>query len=141
VPDAPLVRWTPDRAVRLPPWPVPRLTDALARGARGCCPACGKGRLFGRFLKVTPACSHCAAPLGQARADDAPPYFTIVAVGHIVVPLMLVVERTWSPPIWVHTALWVPLTLALSVALLQPIKGMTVGVMTALKMLTPDGPG
>ena len=29
----------------------------------------------------------------MARADDAPPYFTILITGHIVVPLMFVVDR------------------------------------------------
>jgi uncharacterized protein (DUF983 family) len=120
---------------------VPSIADALVRGARGVCPACGRGHLFTRFLKVAPACSSCSAPLGQARADDAPPYFTIVLVGHIVLPLMVVVERTFSPPLWVHAAVWVPATLGLCLGLLQPIKGMTVGVMTAMKMLTPNCPG
>ena len=42
----------------------------------------------------------CGAPLGLARADDAPPYFTILITGHIVVPLMLLVDRMSEPPIW-----------------------------------------
>ncbi len=35
-----------------------------------------------------PECPNCHAPLGLARADDAPPYFTILIVGHIVIPLL-----------------------------------------------------
>ncbi len=135
------VRWQPDRSKKLPPWPVPRLWTALCRGAAGTCPACGGTRLFRRFLKVEPVCAKCTAPLGLARADDAPPYFTIVVVGHIVVPLMMVVERTWTPDLWIHSAIFIPLSLGLAIGLLQPIKGMTVGVMTALGMLTDAGPG
>lgn len=141
VTDAEPVRWTPDRTTKLPAWPVPKVMDALWRGARGQCPACGKGRLFAGFLKVRAECDACHAPIGLARADDAPPYFTIVIVGHIIVPLMLAVEKNWAPDLWIHTALWVPLSLGMAIGLLTPIKGMTVGVMTAMGMLTEAGPG
>ncbi len=80
----------------------------------------------------------CHAPLGLAKADDAPPYFTIVAVGHVVVPSMLILERTVTPPLWVHVALWVPLTIILALAFLQPIKGAIVGLMLRLDMLKSD---
>ena len=134
-------RWMPDRTRKLPAWQVPRLWSAVGRGARGVCPACGTARLFSGYLKVTERCASCAAPLGQARADDAPPYFTIMVVGHLIIPAMLIVERVWTPELWVHSLLWVPLSAALAIGLLRPIKGMTVGVMTAMGMLTADGPG
>jgi uncharacterized protein (DUF983 family) len=111
---------------------------ALWRGARGRCPGCGETKLFRGYLKVVPQCAHCAAPLGLARADDAPPYFTILVTGHIVVPLMYMVERAYEPPLWLHAAIWVPLTLALSLGLLRPIKGATVGLMLKLGMLKTD---
>jgi uncharacterized protein (DUF983 family) len=94
--------------------------------------------MFSRYLKVIPECPVCHAPLGLARADDAPPYFTIVAVGHIVVPGMLILERTVSPPLWVHAALWIPLTIFLALAFLQPIKGATVGLMLKLGILKTE---
>jgi uncharacterized protein (DUF983 family) len=108
---------------------------ALGRGFRGLCPACGETHLFQGYLRVTPACASCGAPLGLARADDAPPYFTIFAVGHLLVPLMFLVERAWQPPLWLQTAIWLPLVLALTLLLLRPIKGATVGLMLKLGML------
>ncbi len=33
---------------------------------------------------------------GGMRADDAPPYFTILIVGHVLVPLVFVVEKAWN---------------------------------------------
>jgi uncharacterized protein (DUF983 family) len=108
------------------------------RGASGKCPNCGGAKLFRGYLKVVPACAACAAPVGLARADDAPPYFTILVVGHIVVPLMLWLERAYAPPVVVQTAIWVPITLALALALLRPIKGATVGIMVACNMLKPE---
>lgn len=115
----------------------PVLTSLL-RGAAQKCPACGKGAMFRRYLKVVDACPHCGEELHHHRADDAPPYFTIVAVGHVVVPSMLVLEKTVQPPLWVHAALWVPLTIILALGFLQPIKGATVGLMLRLGMLKND---
>jgi uncharacterized protein (DUF983 family) len=69
--------------------------------------------------------------LGRYRADDAPPYFTILIVGHIIVPLMLMLEKSVAPELWVHMALWLPATIVLSLALLRPIKGAVLGVMWA----------
>ena len=57
----------------------------LTRGFKERCPACGEGRLYTKYLKVRPVCEHCGHDLAQYRADDAPPYFTILIVGHIVV--------------------------------------------------------
>ena len=33
--------------------------QAVWRGFRSRCPACGEGRIFGKFLKVNDACQHC----------------------------------------------------------------------------------
>ena len=43
-------------------------------------------------------CPACELALEPYRADDAPAYFTIFAVGHIVVPLVLAVERYGGQP-------------------------------------------
>jgi len=132
------IRWQPDRTIPKPPWPVPSLGIALVRGFIGRCPACGEGRLFNGFLRVAETCDHCHAPLGLARADDAPPYFTILLVGHIVIPLMLIMEKSSQPPIWLLSAIFLPLTLVLSVGLIRPIKGATVGLMLNFNMLKTD---
>ncbi len=108
---------------------------ALARGARGHCPACGQEPLFQGYLRVTPECRHCGAPLGLARADDAPPYFTILLLGHILVPLMILAEIDWQPPIWLEMAIVLPLVVVLCIGLLRPVKGATVGAMLTLGML------
>lgn len=108
--------------------------EALSRGLRGKCPACGRGSLFARFLKVTERCGKCGEELHHHRADDAPAYFVILIVGHIVVPLALMVETTFAPPLWVAFSLWLPLTLILSLVLLQPIKGAIVGWQWAYRM-------
>ena len=132
------IRWQPDRTVPKPPWPVPSLAVALGRGLLGRCPVCGKGRIFVGFLRVVDECSACHAPLGLARADDAPPYFTILIVGHIVIPAMLIMQKMSDPPTWLLSVIFIPLTLVLAVGLLRPVKGATVGLMLTFNMLKSD---
>jgi uncharacterized protein (DUF983 family) len=90
--------------------------------------------MFRRYLKVADHCPRCGEALHHQRADDAPPYFTIAIVGHIVVGLMLAVEMAYRPPLWLHGALWVPLTLILTLLLLPLVKGTIVALQWALYM-------
>jgi uncharacterized protein (DUF983 family) len=110
------------------------LGTAIKRGFLGRCPNCGRGKLFRKFLKVTDACTVCSEELRHQRADDAPAYLVILIVGHIVVPLALLVEKLYQPPHWLAFSIWIPLTLLLSLALLQPIKGAIVGWQWAQRM-------
>jgi uncharacterized protein (DUF983 family) len=123
----------PDRAITA----KPTLLKAIGRGLLGRCPVCGKGRIFNGFLRVVRECMACQAPLGRARADDAPPYFTIMVTGHLVVPPMLYIDRTYALSIFAMSAIFLPLTLVLALALLRPIKGATVGAMLSLNLLKP----
>jgi len=131
-------RWEPDQPDDTNAWPHPPMITAIGRGLLGRCPACGKTHLFNGYLRVVPECRNCSAPLGLARADDAPPYFTILITGHIVVPIMFAVDRMEDPPIWLMCVIFLPLTLFLSLGLLRPIKGGTVGLMLTLNMLKTD---
>jgi uncharacterized protein (DUF983 family) len=99
------------------------LWRSMRRGFRGRCPACDRGKLFRAFLKVADHCTACGEAFYHHRADDAPAYFVILIVGHIVVPLALAAEIAFSPPYWLHAVIWLPLTVALAVGLLQPVKG------------------
>jgi uncharacterized protein (DUF983 family) len=114
------------------------MATAIGRGLLGRCPACGKTHLFNGFLRIVAECINCGAPLGLARADDAPPYFTILITGHIVVPLLYVVDRTESLSTLVMSAIFLPLALFMSLGLLRPVKGGTVGLMLTLNMLKSD---
>jgi len=96
------------------------------RGLKGQCPRCGRGELFRAFLKVADNCPACGEELHHHRADDFPAYLVIVIVGHIVVALTLIVEAAFSPPLWLHALIWLPLTAAMALALIQPVKGAVV---------------
>jgi uncharacterized protein (DUF983 family) len=132
------VRWQPSRKPTPTAWPMPPLGTALGRGFIGRCPSCGKTHLFNGYLRVVRACTNCAAPLGAARADDAPPYFTILVVGHIVIPLMLWMQKADDPSTLTLSLVFVPLTILLVLGLLRPIKGATVGLMLRLNMMKSD---
>lgn len=108
--------------------------QAVSRGFRCRCPACGEGKIFGRFLKVAPQCDACGTDFSGHRADDLPPYITIMIVGHIVVPLNLLFERIAEWPISWHLAAWPSLTILLTLSLIQPVKGATIGYQWALKL-------
>ena len=108
--------------------------SAMWRGARGQCPACGEKTLFAKYLKVREHCGSCGLHLGGHQADDAPPYFTIFIVGHIIVPVALVVERAYMPPLYVHFLIFSVLSIAVSMASLPIVKGAVVGLQWALRL-------
>lgn len=126
------MRWEPNRSAPALPYAPPSFWTGVQRGAANRCPVCGEGHVFEGFLKVVPKCEHCSAPLGALRADDAPPYFTIFVAGHVLVPLMLWVEKAYQPPMWLHMVVWLPLFAIVCTLLLRPIKGAVVGWMTGL---------
>ncbi|KZK81102.1 hypothetical protein PsAD13_04044 [Pseudovibrio sp. Ad13] len=108
--------------------------EAVLRGMRCKCPSCGIGSVFDGYLSVKQSCDNCGEELHHHRADDAPPYFTIFIVGHVVVALAMWVEMAYVPPMWLHMAVWLPLTIIMSLSLLRPIKGALVGLQWALRM-------
>jgi uncharacterized protein (DUF983 family) len=55
-------------------------------------------------------------------------------IGHLLVPLVFWVERTWKPDLSVHAALWLPLAILLTLWLLPLVKGGIVGLQWAIGM-------
>ena len=115
------------------------LFAAMWRGFRCRCPNCGKGSLFRGYLKPVPTCDVCGEDLTHQRADDFPPYVTIVVVGHLLVPILLAVHLSTNLSATTHLAIWLPLTAGLTLGLLRPIKGAIIAVQWALRMHGFDG--
>ena len=88
------------------------------------CPNCGKGKLYSRYLKITDNCDVCGVKLGELDTGDGPAVFVMLVVGFAVVGLALVVEVKYSPPLWMHMALWTPLILGGSLSMLPLLKSM-----------------
>jgi uncharacterized protein (DUF983 family) len=118
-----------EAAPRRDPW------QAISKGLRGLCPACGQGKIFRSYLKVNDTCPNCGEELHHHRADDAPPYFTIFVVGHIIGTLMVLAEKIVpDAPIWAHALVWPGLTLILSLWMLPLFKGALIAYQWALRM-------
>jgi uncharacterized protein (DUF983 family) len=108
--------------------------QSMRRGWKQTCPNCGKGRMFGAYLKVVDACGSCGQELHHQRADDAPPYFTMFIVGHVVIGGLLAVEKKFHPEPWIQMAIWLPVLVLMSLWLLPRIKGAIIGHQWALKL-------
>jgi uncharacterized protein (DUF983 family) len=115
---------------------------AMWRGLRGQCPQCGTKTLFRKYLKISDTCNACGLALSGHQADDAPPYFTIFIVGQVIVPVALIVERSYTPPLYVHAIMFCLLAIIVSLISLPLVKGAVVGLQWALRMhgFASDGP-
>jgi uncharacterized protein (DUF983 family) len=110
------------------------LVPALRRGWRRRCPNCGGGQVFSGYLNVRSSCAACGEELSHHRADDLPAWITIVVVGHLVGALLLSVETAFTPPMWLHFAVWPTLALGLTLWLLPRVKGAVVAMQWAWRM-------
>ncbi|HEY1942746.1 MAG TPA: DUF983 domain-containing protein [Roseiarcus sp.] len=114
---------------------------ALRHGFFGLCPHCGEGPLFRAYFKVVDACPHCSEDFSHQRADDAPPYLTMLVVGHFIVAGIIAADEIWpDAPMLLSGLFWAALTVAASLALLPRVKGALVGYQWALRMHGFGGP-
>ena len=74
------------------------LLPSVFRGLKGRCPACGEGKLFRRYLKVSGDCPTCGHDLARYPADDGPAYLTILLIGHLLVAPLLFFPIVWRSP-------------------------------------------
>ncbi|WP_274629195.1 DUF983 domain-containing protein [Arvimicrobium flavum] len=115
--------------------PARSIWQAMKRGMLCSCPNCGEGKLFRSFLKTVDRCEACGEEIYHHRADDLPAYLTLVIVGHVVIGAFMGVEAATAHfSLLQHLAIWVPLTVIGSLAMLRPVKGGVVGLQWALYM-------
>jgi uncharacterized protein (DUF983 family) len=107
---------------------------SISRGLLNRCPACGSGRLFKAFLKPVDACAACGEDMHHQRSDDLPPYISILILGHVAVGGFMMTDMVFPVPMWVHFAIWVPITIFVALVTIQPIKGGVIGLQWALRM-------
>ena len=90
----------------------------------GCCPRCGKGRLFAGVIKFAPRCSVCGLDFAAFNVGDGAASFLVLIVGAIMTVLAVWLELSRSPPWYVHVLLWGPVALVLTLALMRFAKGL-----------------
>lgn len=100
----------------------------FAAGLLCRCPRCGRGKLYQGLLTIAPRCAVCDLDLTPHASEDGPAAFAILFLGLIVVGLALIVEVRFAPPLWVHAALWGPLILVGTIAILRPLKATMVAL-------------
>ena len=102
--------------------------NPVSAGLSGKCPQCGQGSLFDGFLSVRTSCAACGLDYSFADSGDGPAVFVIMIVGFVIVGLVLFVELSFQPPIWLHLVLWLPLTVILAASVLRPLKGLMIAL-------------
>ena len=92
------------------------------------CPRCGEGSLYAGFLAVAEDCAVCGLDLDKADSGDGPAVFVIFILGALVVPLALLLDARFEPPLWLHMVLWPVVILGGALALLRPMKGVLIAL-------------
>lgn len=102
--------------------------DPVSAGLRGRCPRCGEGALFKGFVAMPEGCQACGLSYKFADAGDGPAVFVILFAGFLIIALMFYVEQVYAPPIWLHLAIFLPLTMVVCLGMLRPLKGLLIAL-------------
>lgn len=141
------VRRAPRRLYRTNGFNPPRPIEAAARrGWAGCCPACGEGALFGRWMQVAETCASCGEALGHARVTNSVPVLAIplaLLAGSLVGGLL---ELLGDLPLAAEIAASELVAVATALHVLPRAKGLAIGLAWAnhlggfdpLRHLAPD---
>lgn len=97
--------------------------STIWRGARLCCPACGRRTLFRAYLKLNESCAACGADFSRSETADVAPYVTIMLIGVIGMPPILALALNAGA--YSELLLWPALACAagLALVLLPRVKG------------------
>lgn len=97
---------------------IPRLAFASA------CPRCGRGALYRSrlSLEVAESCSSCGLSFAPGENADGPAVLVIFLLGCLLVPLALLTEKLFAPPLWVHAVVWGGVAMVLALWALRPLK-------------------
>ncbi|HCK32947.1 MAG: hypothetical protein CMH32_02485 [Micavibrio sp.] len=106
---------------------VKKITDIAIQQK---CPKCEKASMFKSFwsLETNEQCPHCGFKLAEHDSGDGPAVFLSFILGFSIVPLILVIAMKTDWPLWLHTIIWSPIILGLSIGLLKPSKAVTIAL-------------
>lgn len=96
--------------------------DTAQATVRGLCPSCGAATLFDGVVRFAPRCPACGLDFGQFNVGDGPAAFLIMGVGAVMTIMVFLIEIAFSPPIWVHAMIFVPVTVLLVMGSLRVAK-------------------
>lgn len=96
--------------------------SVLDAALKGLCPRCGSRSLFASFIRFEPRCRLCGLDFAAFNVGDGPAAFLTLIIGTVVTLFAILTELAFSPPLWVHLILWIPLTLGLVLVSLRGAK-------------------
>ncbi len=102
--------------------------ELIKRGFKKKCPQCGLSPIFIKYIKTYNKCSNCGIKLSSYKSDDGPAYITIFIIGHLLIPIILLIEKYFSPILLLQMIVWPILTIIASLWLLPRIKGAFIGI-------------
>ena len=102
--------------------------ELMKRGFSKKCPYCGLTPIFKGYVKTFSTCKSCGIKLSDYKSDDGPAYITIFIVGHLLIPLILLTEKYFSPSLFLQMLIWPLITIFTSLWLLPRVKGAFIGV-------------
>ncbi len=114
------------------------LFRSIKRGLAHRCPNCGKGEIYGRYLKVRPTCKACGHDLARYPADDGPAYLTILLIGHLIVGPALFFPVVWETPPQISLPIILGVLTVVTLLALPRVKGGWIGLMYALQVNDRD---
>ena len=109
------------------------IVSPYVAGITGKCPRCARGALFEGFLGLRDTCERCGLDYAKADAGDGPAVFVIFIVGFVAVGAAFIVKFTWYAPLWLAFAVSAVLAIALTLALLRPLKATLIALQYANK--------
>lgn len=93
-----------------------------AAAFRGLCPRCGAKTLFAGLARFAERCASCDLDFTQFNVGDGPAAFLTLILGTLLVTAAIALELAVQPPFWVHLVIWLPVTLAGTIASLRIAK-------------------
>lgn len=104
---------------------IPRLDphSPIVTGVAGRCPRCTEGKLFTGVLKLAKSCDVCGLDYSFADPADGPAFFVMSITSFLSVTIMVILQRLLNLPDWAMLVLVSALIVAMSLAMLRPIKG------------------
>ena len=106
---------------------MPSYRTIILRGLCRRCPKCGIGRIFTGYLTLGPDCPHCQESFQGIRTDDAAPWATMLVVGHLLAPFIVLVV-VYDIEDWLAMAILAGVAVIFSLAVLPLMKGVFVGL-------------
>ncbi|MGE0735332.1 MAG: DUF983 domain-containing protein [Alphaproteobacteria bacterium] len=113
----------------------------FAAGLLCRCPRCGRGKLFGGFLKVAPRCTVCDLDLAGQDSGDGPAVFIILILGFFSVGLGIWVEVRFEPALWVTLAVVMTFTVVVGLLMLRPFKATLIALQFKHRKVDDFGQG